>query len=243
MITIPMKNPIAIYNTLMKPLLETEGMWEQVRLDHGTEFTLVVTVQQHLAFRQLRQTRHLPVLQSMSRQNHRVERMWPEVNARINYPIKRVLVAMESNGEIDMSQDVTKFCVSWTSINTIQIAIQNFILAWNHHRIPGRRGGVPNVLAAATSHTIPLSPGMILSTSQAVQLHTSLGGTVSPEHVFGQDPLQGHASLQALRERDFRRRYPNMHVLFVGILHGNPSQFKQALLYFIMLTERFSGLI
>lgn len=49
MITIPVKNPITIYNTLMKPLLETEGMWEQVRLDHGTEFAVVVTVQQHFS--------------------------------------------------------------------------------------------------------------------------------------------------------------------------------------------------
>lgn len=238
-----MKNPITIYNTLMKPLLETEGMWEQVRLDHGTEFALVVTVQQHLASQRLRQTQHLPILQSTSRQNHRIERMWPEINARINYPIKRVLVAMESSGEIDMSQDVTKFCVSWTTINTVQITVQNFIHAWNNHRIPGRRGGVPNALAAATSLTTPLSLAMIPSTSQALQLHTALGGTVTPEHVFGRDPLQGYVSLQALRERDFRQRYPDMHVLFVGVLHGNPSLFKQALLYFIMLTNHFSSLI
>ena len=191
MITIPVKNPITIYNTLMKPLLETEGMWEQVRLDHGTEFAPVVIVQQHLASQRLRQTQHLPILQSTSRQNHRIERMWPEINARINYPIKRVLVAMESSGEIDMSQDVTKFCVSWTTINTVQIAVQNFIHAWNNHRIPGRRGGVPNALAAATSLTTPLSLAMIPSTSQALQLHTALGGTVTPEHVFGQGPSSG----------------------------------------------------
>lgn len=48
MITIPVKNPIAIYSALMKPLLESCGLWQQVRVDHGTEFTLVLTVQ-HLA--------------------------------------------------------------------------------------------------------------------------------------------------------------------------------------------------
>lgn len=48
MITIPVKNPIAIYNALMKPLLESYGLWQQVRVDHGTEYTLVLTVQ-HLA--------------------------------------------------------------------------------------------------------------------------------------------------------------------------------------------------
>jgi len=68
MITIPVKNPIAIYNALMKPLLESHGrLWQQVRVDHGTEFTLVLTVQ-HLAGLRLWQDR-LPALQSTSRQN------------------------------------------------------------------------------------------------------------------------------------------------------------------------------
>ena len=70
MITIPVKNPIAIYSALMKPLLESCGLWQQVRVDHGTEFTLVLTVQ-HLAGLRLWQDR-LPALQSTSRQNHRV---------------------------------------------------------------------------------------------------------------------------------------------------------------------------
>jgi len=32
------KNPITIYNTLMKPLMEVEGLWQQVRIDLGAEF-------------------------------------------------------------------------------------------------------------------------------------------------------------------------------------------------------------
>ena len=118
LITLPVKNAIAIYDLLLRPLLLTEGIWEQVRVDHGQEFALIISVQQSLA--DLRQTRcHSPVLQSTSRQNHRVERLWPEVNQRINYPIKRVLIEMESNGELDMSNRITKFCVSSVSIMVI----------------------------------------------------------------------------------------------------------------------------
>ena len=43
--------------------------------------------------------------------NHRVQRYWPEVNQRINYPIKRVVIEMERCGEIDMSNGLTKFCL------------------------------------------------------------------------------------------------------------------------------------
>ena len=47
MVTMPVKNAIAIYHTLLRPLLSTEGLWKQVRVDHGTEFALVATVQTH----------------------------------------------------------------------------------------------------------------------------------------------------------------------------------------------------
>ena len=46
MISIPLKNTIAIYHALIRPLLICEGLWQQVRLDHGTEFALVIKVQQ-----------------------------------------------------------------------------------------------------------------------------------------------------------------------------------------------------
>ena len=48
-ITIPIKNPIAIYDLLFRPVLVEEGIWDQVRVDHGTEFFLILAVQNHLA--------------------------------------------------------------------------------------------------------------------------------------------------------------------------------------------------
>ena len=63
MISIPLKNPITIYHILMRPLLIFEGLWQQIRLDHGTEFVLVVAAQQYLSGQRLWQDRH-PVLQS-----------------------------------------------------------------------------------------------------------------------------------------------------------------------------------
>ena len=40
-------------------------------------------------------------LRSLSRHNHRAERLWAEVNARINYPVRRILVRMEESQRID----------------------------------------------------------------------------------------------------------------------------------------------
>ena len=38
----------------------------------------------------------------LNAQNHIVERFWVEINSRVNYPVKRCLVNMEEEGEIDM---------------------------------------------------------------------------------------------------------------------------------------------
>lgn len=46
LITLPVKNAVAIYHALMRPLLISEGLWEQVRVDHGTEFCLLVAIEQ-----------------------------------------------------------------------------------------------------------------------------------------------------------------------------------------------------
>uniref|UniRef100_A0A1X7U0L1 Integrase core domain-containing protein n=1 Tax=Amphimedon queenslandica TaxID=400682 RepID=A0A1X7U0L1_AMPQE len=94
LIIILRKNPIDFYNALYRPLLLTEGIWEQIRVDHGTEFCMIGKVQQHISQYRNR-TRRLPFLQNTSHCNHRVERLWVEVNQRINYFIKRILVSMK----------------------------------------------------------------------------------------------------------------------------------------------------
>ena len=70
-------------------------------------------------------------------QNLTVERMWVEVNSRINYPIKRVLIMMREGQEIEMTDPLTKFCVSFIACNIALVGLSKFVDAWNHHSIPG----------------------------------------------------------------------------------------------------------
>ena len=241
-VTMPVKHPITIYDKLFHPILMQHGLWDQLRMDHGTEFVLVTTVQQFLAFHRDRVDHH-PVVRSMSRNNHRAERLWVEVNRRVNYPVKEILVTMEGDEEIDMTDELTKFCVSWVTINVVSPAVKNFVVSWNSHRIPGRSGGIPNVLARISHCTTELQPSVVPTLAQAVSLHENRGGCLSAEGRYGSDPIASYPGLQQLRERDFREAYPSMNALFENILHEDGSLFKEAVHSFIDMTRRYGTLI
>ena len=212
-----------------------------MRVDHGTEFALIATAQHLLSTYRHNQSRQ-PILQSLSRQNHRAERIWPEINQRINYPIKRILIDMENNDEINMGEEVTKFCVSCVTIQVMDSGIKYFIEAWNSHRIPGLHGGVPNILSLHSNATA-LSPHFVPSTEQIIALHESDGHRLTRSAVYGYDPLHDHPELQALRERDFLAYYPEMKHVFESILHSDGEMFKNCIKQFLRLTNSFSQLL
>jgi len=38
--------------------------------------------------------------------------------------------------KIDMTNDVTKFCVSWVACQVSYSGLEDFVNSWNHHKIP-----------------------------------------------------------------------------------------------------------
>ena len=63
--------------------------------------------------------------------------MWPEVNHRVNYPIKQKLIELEDQGLIDMELPATKFCVSFVCVNVASEGLKLFVEAWNAHPVTG----------------------------------------------------------------------------------------------------------
>jgi hypothetical protein len=70
-------------------------------------------------------------------QNHMIERIWPEVNQRVNYPIKRALVQLVDSDLVNMDNDVVKFCMSNLCVLLAELGMKQFVESWNCHRIPG----------------------------------------------------------------------------------------------------------
>ena len=79
----------------------------------------------------------LSVIPSYCIQNHCVERMWVEINGRVNYPLKACLVEMQEQNTINLDCQHERFCVSWFTIRVSNVGTTLAVQAWNEHQIPG----------------------------------------------------------------------------------------------------------
>lgn len=77
------------------------------------------------------------ILSATFLQNHIVERIWSEVNSRVNYPIKATLVEMMESGDINVEDPLHMFCTSWFIIRVAFVGVELFLNSWNYHPIPG----------------------------------------------------------------------------------------------------------
>ena len=241
-VTMPIKNPILIYEHLFRPALMKYGLFDQIRMDHGREFVLCIFVQELLKGYRFSQSR-LPWKQTSSTSNYVSERMWPKVNQRINYPIKRQLCEIQRQDDIDFDHPVTMFCISWVTMYVANDAAEHLIHSWNHHRIPGPQGCVPVENMAQTSCAVQLPAELIPTVSEAVRMYEERGGSLARDATFGTDPLVMRADLIESRERLFFSSQPSGQSIFADVVHGQSHSLKRAIDYFVDVTNYLAGFL
>eukprot|EP00731_Ephydatia_muelleri_P029398 Em0020g1042a len=232
-VSMPVKNPVQIYQHLFRPILVNYGLFDQIRVDHSKEWTLSLFVQESLAH--LRHSvQKPPHRQTSSTLNHTVERCWPEVNNRVNYPIKSCLNQMQDRGDFDLDSMTHKYCVSWVTLHVSTVGVRLFTGVWKCHNIPGK--GIPNErMANARTRRLPseIIPDAHFATSQFVDM----GGHLTLESHFGNDPLAGRNCLIAERNRQFHQQYPDLSMVFHAISNNNCNPFIESVKLYIHLTE------
>ncbi|XP_049435131.1 uncharacterized protein LOC125890498 [Epinephelus fuscoguttatus] len=161
-------------------------MWDQVRVDHGREFYLSLYMQEMLSNHRHNLQRQ-PYHQTQSRKNHTVERLWVEINNRVNYPVKEALIQLQDQEVLNMDDNVTRYCTSNLTAELCKIGITRAVHAWNAHRIPGK--GTPNRLAAGGCPK-KLGEELLPHASQAADMYEQdVGSSLTRVSCFGTDPF------------------------------------------------------
>ena len=81
--------------------------------------------------------------QTRSTKNYVAERFWLEDNLRINYPLKRAMNHIAENENLNISEEILKFCFSLVMLYSSVDAVNHLLNSWNHHRVPDPAGCVP----------------------------------------------------------------------------------------------------
>ena len=227
------KNNEIIYNEVYRTCVSENGLWDQIRVDHGREFYLTLYIQEKLRSAGRGDPGIAPYVQTTSRHNHIIERIWVEVNSRVTYPVKRIVVAMDDQGEINMDNDTEKFCVSYVLRNVCSVGLKRMISAWNNHSIPHK--GIPNALQASRSATHVLNPADIPTISS----YRQQGGSLME---FGNDPLASNAFLCQRRQEIWQLRCAGLTFedIYGAVMCGNTGHLKTAILKFIEVTDELS---
>ncbi|XP_062420889.1 uncharacterized protein LOC134132801 [Pungitius pungitius] len=231
--TMPVKNNLTIYNDIYRRAVLENGMWDQVRVDHGKEFYLTLFMQEKLANHR-HNTERPPYRQTASTKNHTIERIWPEINNRVNYPLKLPLIELVDQEEIDMEDNMTKFCVSSLTCQLAQLGVQRTVQAWNEHRIPGK--GIPTRLARDGCPK-KLSPDLLPDASVAADYYEEEVGSLTRVSIFGTNPFQDTQDQEAA-ELEFALQCPDINALLDNAVNNLTQPFKDGLKNIIDITRR-----
>ncbi len=119
--TVHRKNNIDVYR-MYRELMLKFGIWDQIRTDHGREFFLMHFVQDKLKDFRFN-TQRTPFVQTSSRQNRVIERVWHEINQRVIYRLKKILVELFQMSMIDTDIPIDKFVIGYCVRKLVTIGV------------------------------------------------------------------------------------------------------------------------
>ena len=99
---------------------------------------------------------------------------------------------------------------------------------------------IPNKVMRTSNRIARVDIRHLPRSHQAVRMYHEEGGRISDEKYFGKDPILTDSTKSSIRTQAFSERFPSFDVIFQGLLNGNPTLFKNAILFYIDVTYRLS---
>ena len=232
------KNNVIIYDEVYRPSVLTHGLPDQIRVDFGKEFYLILFQQENLMHLRNNLERP-PYVQTPSTQNHVIERMWVEFNTRVLYPLKCALVDMKNNEEIDMADPLTKFCVSTITSSCCRVGMETVVQSWNYHIVPKK--GIPVTTYQAHCQAKRIDEKHLPQGITLVEQYNEAGGHIAVPGSFGEDSLKDYPHLQSQREAMLTESFPSPQMLMTCARNRNTLPFHDAVMYYINVTRTLSN--
>ena len=115
------------------------------------------------------------------------------------------------------------------------------LLLWFY--LLGPQRGVPNILARDNNHTARIPIGHIPDTDEAIASFLRSGGVLSPNTLFGTDPLSNFPELILRRQRELEQVIPSPQDVFAHTVNGDFGPFANSLDTIIQITNRLQRLL
>ena len=120
------------------------------------------------------------------------------------------------------------------------------LIKYNHYNITtllyflGKDNRIPDVVARATRRIRPLTPTIVPSVQNAIQMYTNAGGVLTSECSFGNDPLADDWALRNRSDVEFAQNNPSFSQIFENVIIGNGALMETAILSFINIARYLS---
>ena len=82
----------------------------------------------------------------------------------------------------------------------------------------GKDNRIPDVVARATRRFRPLTPTIVPSVQDAIQMYTNAGGVLTSECSFGNDPMADDGALRNRRDAEFVQNNPSSSHIFENVI-------------------------
>ena len=112
------------------------------------------------------------------------------------------------------------------------------LIKYNYYNITtllyflGKDSRIPDVVVRATRRIRPLTPTIVPSVQDAIQMYTNGGGVL--------DPLADDGALRNRRDAEFVQNNPSFSQIFENVIIGNGALMETAILSFINITRYLS---